>query len=50
MILNNKMFKLSSLCIMGTVAVAMSQIISSNLTNVKMIRTILDFFFLLVYH
>ena len=30
MILNNKMFKLSSLCIMGTVAVAMSQIISSH--------------------
>ena len=30
MILNNKMFKLSSLCIMGTVAVAMSQVISSN--------------------
>ena len=30
MILNNKMFKFSSLCIIGTIAVAMNQIISSN--------------------
>lgn len=30
MILGNKMFKLSSLCIIGTIAVAMNQVISSN--------------------
>ena len=30
MILNNKLFKLSSLCIIGTVAIAMNQMLSAN--------------------
>ena len=30
MILNNKLFKLSSLCVIGTVAIAMTQVLSSD--------------------